>query len=242
MPHGTPDWGHTGPKETTFGLDDLGEHAVRLGSPVAWDRRGDVIWATIFAEGPSEVYLHPKDAASNVALWAGETRQGAFCILLQPGPLATDWAAVEKYLPLPVISGWGFEFSFSSFETVASVQGEINAWDAGAEFNAGIRVDLVNDDLLYLDNTGTYVWFANTQPFSPIYNVYHVLKFVIDHLSQTYVRVIYNGHVYPLPGIAYDHVGGGAAELLHTRVRAYQGVREAYHCFVDSLIVTQNEP
>lgn len=31
MPHGTPDWGLVGPKTTTYGVDDLGEHAVRMG-------------------------------------------------------------------------------------------------------------------------------------------------------------------------------------------------------------------
>ena len=48
MPHGTPDWGLVGPKTTTYGMDDEGEAAVRLGSPHFFDRRGDVLLLTDF--------------------------------------------------------------------------------------------------------------------------------------------------------------------------------------------------
>jgi len=49
--HGTPDWGVTAGARTVYQMTDLGELAVRLGSIVTHDRRGDVIFLEDFEEG-----------------------------------------------------------------------------------------------------------------------------------------------------------------------------------------------
>jgi len=56
MAHGTPDWGVTASKKTIYSLHDMGELAVRLGSIVSFDRRGDVIFSDSFQNGLGKVY------------------------------------------------------------------------------------------------------------------------------------------------------------------------------------------
>ena len=51
MAHGARDFGIYAPKETIVTIEDLGELAVRLGSPVNYDRKGDVVWVDGFEDG-----------------------------------------------------------------------------------------------------------------------------------------------------------------------------------------------
>ncbi|GAI90305.1 unnamed protein product, partial [marine sediment metagenome] len=107
MPHGTPDWGLVGPKDTVYGLDDLGEHAVRLGTPHLWDRRGDVIWMSDFREGLGDVgtFVGP-GAGGSVVLHTEYARQGAYCVQLTTDK-DDEIAFLHKYLPFPVYSSEG---------------------------------------------------------------------------------------------------------------------------------------
>ena len=51
MGHGYPDYGTQGPVSTVHSIQDLGELAVRLGSIVTFDRRGNVLWLDGFDSG-----------------------------------------------------------------------------------------------------------------------------------------------------------------------------------------------
>ena len=51
MTHGVQDFGASSGQNSTYGLTDLGELAVRLGSPVSFDRRGDVVMMETFEDG-----------------------------------------------------------------------------------------------------------------------------------------------------------------------------------------------
>jgi len=242
MPHGTPDWGHTGPKETTFGLDDLGEHAVRLGSPHTWDRRGDAIWLTTFEEGLGDVLPVRGLGAGVIGLYAGLARQGAFCVRLEAGLGAADWAGVDKQLPFPIASGIGLEFSFAGTLTGGWYFARLSGRDAAGLFHAEVEIDIATGNVQYMDAGGILVPLVTvTLNLGPPV-VHHVLKLVIDFVSHEYVRCIVDDLETPMAGINYDWAGAVGARELLARCGFRLPAAAATSGYIDTIIVTQNEP
>ncbi len=244
MPHGTPDWGLVGPKSTIYGLDDLGEHAVRLGSPHLFDRRGDVIWMTDFRNGMGSVQSIGPPGFGAVSLWAGYTRQGAFCVRLMP--LIAAVVGLQKVLPYPVYSRMGLEFSFSVDVRSDYIVGQLYADDTVNEMQAQVRYNEGNDRLEYADAATPTVWQPIADNLDVTYGEYcpHTLKMVVD-LAATppeYVRVIFNDVTYSLSGIPLRL--GATTGVVYARARVTHwadGMGDA-DISVDNVIVTQNEP
>ena len=242
MPHGLPDWGLAGPKETTYGLDDLGEHAVRLGSPHLWDRRGDVLELTDFREGLGcwEPWLGGVGAA--VQLWTGHSRTGAYSVLCITGSTAGMFGGLVNHLPYPVLSRWGFEFSFSVGAATRFWEVGIN-WETPATiWHSEIRLNFLLGSLQYWN--GAWQTFAPCGPLIGGLNPRHTFKFVVDAtLAQPeYVRAILNDLTHPMAGMLVNNAGAGGFPVLTVYVRHVTNVASNDEAYLDNLIVTQNEP
>jgi len=242
MPHGTPDWGLVGPKETTFGLDDLGELAVRLGSPVQWDRRGDVVWWTIFDEGTSPVTITDAGAAGPTRLFTGESRQGAYSLKLTIQSLTADETEIEKFLPASKYSGLGLEFHFTTHgaEGIWEADLFVRRWDEW--WRGRVRWDSVAGTLSYSDGTAIYPVFETGVKAFETDLRWHVMKLVIDVNARRYSRLIldsdeYDMGAYPLPGALL-----GGEPYWIPDIHYFGNGDDDVVDYVDSIIVTQNEP
>ena len=242
MPHGTPDWGLVGPKARVFGLDDLGEHAVRLGSPDFFDRRGDVLFITDFTEG-----LSIFDGSGNIAGWAvclatGYARTGAYCAkLTTPGGDGNDARLVAR-LATPVSVSLGLEFVFGDYAGRSDWQGYLDWWDGVLHYMARVRVNTATGAIDYYDNVTPWVNFATVGGLHDHSHPMHTLKLVVFQTPPVYVRVIINSFLLPLPSIAVPSVGPPGGPYIQFEIRAVNTADPPAIGFVDNVIVTQNEP
>ncbi len=245
MPHGTPDWGHVGPKATVFGLDDLGEHAIRLGSPHLWDRRGDVLWLTDFRNGLGDMIISGAPFTGTVSLFTGLARQGAFCVQMASNVSAT--VGLEKGFPLPVLSRVGLEFSFSVTLRSDFIIAEIQADDLVNAMFGYVRYDQGNDELQYMQEPVGPTWppFATNLNPTRDSNCPNTLKVVID-LGATppeFVRVIFNDVTYVnIAGVPLYTAATTGRALVWVRVRHTADAGGPATVHFDNVIVTQNEP
>ncbi len=242
MPHGTPDWGLVGPKSTTYGLDDLGEHAVRLGTPHLWDRRGDVIWMSDFRDGLGDVLTYiGVGVGGAVVLHAGYARQGAYCVKLTTDD-ADEEAGLIKYIPYPSLSLIGMEVTFGCEEDTAYM--ELFAWLRGVvdTWQPTLRWD-PNAGTIQL-RTGALTWHT----FAPLQRAYvapscsNTIKVVFDIVTGLYVRVIANEQVYSAAGLPVYRTGPGAPPVFAVQVEHHADPGENAVAYVDCWIATQNEP
>lgn len=242
MPHGTPDWGLVGPKETTFGLDDLGEHAVRLGSPHIWDRRGDVLMGTKFAEGLGDTVPHSSGLLAATTLHTGYARLGAYCLKLTAGSTVSWNAGVHRIVPYPVFSRLGIEITFGCGLNTAYMELHGTLRDATGTWHPTVRWDPSLGTIIC--QTGAVAWHTMTTTqlanLTPVCN--NSFKMVFDLDLGRYVRVIANDQWYDL-GLQpiYRSPLGGAphfeADILQVGDNGVNAV-----AYVDCFIVTQNEP
>lgn len=248
MPHGLPDWGLEGPKQTTFGLDDLGETAVRLGSPHLYDRRGDVLLLTDFGDGRGAWEDTSGSSSHVIELWTGHSRQGPYSLNLIPGTDDPFDAQLYFEVAPPYSSALGLEFSFSLAGETFSVDAEIRYYN-GVNYHHGIlRYDNSNNRILYWDATGNFAVLATGVLLDGSEQPIHVLKVVMDMGTATYVRCIVDNVEYPMEvaGVRFPvetTVPPGVVPIMVHFYITVTGTGETpANVFIDNAIVTQNEP
>ena len=242
MAHGTPDWGLVGPKNITYGLDDLGEHAVRLGSPDLWDRRGDVVYVSYFREGLGSMLYGAFGAGGRVDLVVGYSRQGAYCLRLRAGSDAGREATVQLVLPLQDPSAVGLEFSFSVDDWTSEVRDEISWWDGARGHTASVAYDHPGQRLMYYTAGAVWDELQAGVLLYPFPRCQHTMKLVVDMGAGDYVRFLVDDQAYDMRGWEVHSAPMAMAGYWQFAVRHYAVAGHNPDCYVDSVIVTQNEP
>lgn len=242
MAHGTPDWGLIGPKQTTYGLDDLGEHAARLGSIVSWDRRGDVIMLDDFEHGLSQASYGALGAGANLALVCGHSRSNAFSVEMTPGSTALQRARVEYRRGTPAYSRLGLEYAFATHTNTEYWYWSLTRRTWTHRQQAVVRYDHVNKRLEYLDVLNVYQPFATAIDLFEIDFPAHVGKMVADFTLGEYVRVILNEVTYSLHGIGLYTFADLTGARLWVGIDHISAPGKVATGYLDSVILTQNEP
>lgn len=242
MTHGTQDWGLVGPKATTYGLDDLGEHAVRVGSPVTFDRRGDVIWWTDFRYGMGDVVPFGTVGRQTILITGEPTRQGPYSLDLYLPLLVDGHSAIRKYLPYPVASRMGIEATFQvdSYHDYWCL--DIYVRKGATEMQSRLRYNLAGDVLEVMIGLNTYQEVATGMNPALLMLPLVTAKMVVDVDAEEYVRAIFNDTEYPLAGVGCYTRPLFSARYCDCRILAYNTDDDEMHGYVDSIIVTQNEP
>lgn len=242
MPHGTPDWGLVGPKTTVHGLDDLGDLAVRLGSPHLWDRRGDTVFSSDFRDGMCPFAGTPGGLGAGICLSTGHSRQGAYCLKLTAGRTDPFYAYVTLQLAIPPTRVLGVEFSFSLHEDTDAWSGALALFDGARYHRAAVRYDHVNRLLQHYSLIAGYTTFA-TGVWGPEH-VYpsNTIKLVANFDTGFYVRVLMNDGTWNLPAVPIDSMPLPGAANLRVRIYHYATAGNNPIGYLDNVIVTQNEP
>ena len=113
MSHGHPDYGVSTVTKTVAVSTDTNELAARLGSPDAWDRRGQVVRLVNFDWGLNSV-LAKAASLPTYHEWSpnvAEHGRGSFHQHIDAADFADYW--VEFYTPIEALTRLGFEATIS---------------------------------------------------------------------------------------------------------------------------------
>ena len=242
MAHGTPDWGVTAGAVTTYQLTDMGELAVRLGSIVSFDRRGDVIWMDDFESGLDKWLLNFSGTGATIELttdWARSGRYAASLVAADDGSSSSD---ITRRLPFPALSRLAFEYSFQLSGSIGLLETVIQVFDGTNRTIYGVRWRDTDNDLQYLDADGNYVTFATgVNLFNPN-ETHHTLKLVVNTEDKEYLRFILDDTEYSLADIgARVAVNSTSPYLLVQSLLVGRSGQNDY-AYIDDAIITQNEP
>ena len=242
MPHGTPDWGFVGPKDIVYGLDDLGEHAVRLGSPHLWDRRGDVLYTTDFREGLGAFHYQSWGTGAGVALVTGSSRAGAYCIRLRAGSDGEQRALLHLALPFQDPSCVGLEFSFAVASKTSTVEAQIGWHDGTWHYRGAADYDHVNSRLDYRDQAGAWAVLQTGVARHECIRAEHTMKLVVDMSLNEYVRFLIDEQAYDMRGISVWREASVMLPYWWFRLSHYSQAGHNPDTYIDNVIITQNEP
>ena len=242
MAHGTPDWGVTAGGTTVYQLTDLGELAVRLGSPISHDRRGDVAWWDDFECGLAKWVSNPGGTGSDFALSTARARNGKYSALLTAGSAFGSSKGMVKRVPVPSLLALGFEHSFSLGSDLEVLSIIYQLYDGTNRVTYEVR--WVQDDLelRYGNSAGGFTAFASGIDLLQSADLFHTWKLVGDPLAGEYVRCILNDVEYPLSGIAAPVAADASLPHMLVNVVIEGRLGQNDTVYVDDAIITQNEP
>jgi len=242
MAHGGPDWGIGVPVSTIYGLDDMGELVVRLGSIDTFDRRGNVVFLSSFEDSLNPFISSKTGANASVSITNAGSRNGASSCELRPGDVIGDYALLQHYSPFPVSSKLGVEVSFATVHTDAIFAVENELDDTAERHYPRIYYDWDSDELSYYDSAGAPQVFASGLKLKAYERIFHTIKVVFDLAKKEYVRVILDNVEYDLSGKKYQTPATTGSAYWYQEMYAEAKVADGTWVYIDDLIVTQNEP
>jgi len=243
MAHGTPDWGVTAGAVTIYQLTDMAELAVRLGSIVTHDRRGDVVWFDGFEDGLEKWSTFAPADGGSVDLSTARARNGQYSARLVSDEGGAVGTRIDKTIPFPVASPMGAEFSFMLEQHIGWLELIFDIYDGDAATQYFVTWSDANDNLTYLDFECAPQVIASGVDLSMAVNLFHTMKLVVDMENHAYARLILNQTEYPLAGIAaYVDPTDKTSAALRVRINVTGRAGENDVIRVDDVIITQNEP
>ena len=241
MSHGTPDWWGAAPKSTTYGLNDMAELAVRLGSPVSYDRRGDVVCLDQFEDGVGR-WEEVGDGDDNEEYpVAYPTHSGKMALMLHSGDAVGNSGAILRELPYPTLSKLGAEVSF----IVYAGTDEVRLWMLlyqGTHYYDSFLSYHHDDGTIWIRTQDADIEIATPGIVQEGYTHFNTMKFVMDALTGKYVRAIFNDHNYPLDAYNMYYGDDVSPKRVALWVVNWTGTTGGTNVLIDDFIFTQNEP
>jgi len=239
---GQPDFGIYAPKTTISGLADLGELAARLGSPVTFDRRGDVVWLDDFESGLSkweEVGVGTDHAANINSVRA---RNGGFSCKLTTGKTSDKKSQITHQGAGLVVSKIGVEVSFTLDDNLSSFGFRLTAYSGSRGYVGDICYLPASDELTYQNSEGIDTVFATGVLLHADDELFHTIKAVFDLPNKKYNRVIVDQVTYDLSAYTMRNWSTGLAPRYLLYISGITTTDTNVSNYVDDVIVTQNEP
>ncbi len=241
MPHGHPDWGEGGIVSTIFKVMDLGELAVRLGSPDSFHRGGNVIFLEGFEDGLSRWSAASSGTGAGVTLAVNATRNGAYSAKLTPGNAVGDYALIkhnQAYFPLGKL---GVEFSFVWPGNIRYLYLTFWVYTGTTRYEAVLRYDLPAGTIAYKNSGGTYTDLVAGIDLEASSNLFHTLKLISDFTTGEFVRCILDAVTYSMTGLSLYSTADATAPYCYIEIQVTRQVTAIQAVYIDDVILTQNE-
>lgn len=242
MPHGSPDWGAGAPKSTVYALNDLGELAVRLGSIVMYDRRGDVVAIEDFENGMNRWSWGADGTNPAVTLVCFPSQHGSLAVKITSPDQDEKSTFIRRRVFKPVLSKYGLEISFKCVAQLYKMRLQI-AYFTGSVYYAYFLVyDHNAGTVAIIDENGVEQTIGTCGTQSTSEEAFTNFKLVVDLVNQMYVRGIVNGVSYDASTYEPTVAASGTAKSVTLGVWVTSTGTTQSSPVVDSIIVTQNEP
>jgi len=242
MPHGLPDFGATSGKQTTYQLNDMAELAARLGSIVTFDRLGDVLLLEDFERG-RETYR---------TAWAGTggggyrslsyALSGAYSYKMVAGSDGQHFARLYFNVALPVLSRVGFEFAKTYHTAGCDLHIIIDVYTGAMFYEYELWYENATGKWYYLNPADSLVETGWVKGLSTVAGLFDRVKLVVNSECGKYQRLTINGEGVDLSDLSCHSYASAVGGSLLLEVRYVGKLGSNNYCWIDNVIVTQNEP
>ena len=207
-----------------------------------FDRRGEVIFVDNFEDGLGKWGTTTTGLLGAVAVSSTEALFGGLSAKLTGGSDSSRFAEIYYRIPPPPLSNLGLEFAVRPDVNVEYIDCYIDYYDGVTLYSGAISYDTVNEKWTYKTTAGAWVDFFTGAKMTAAEKLFHHCKLVIDPVGHKYVRALVSGEekdmstydLYTDPDVTAPRV---SILILVYSLAGYNAVG-----YVDSVIVTQNEP
>lgn len=242
MVRGAPDYSNVKSEQAIYTLMDLGELAARLGSIDVFDRSGNLVWMDDFEAATLNWETIIAGTGAAVALSTAQRLRGAqSCLLTCPSDAGLN-VMIDRWLAMLHQSTTSFEIAFAPDANITTFDIHLTVFNSGIRYSNQIRWDGVAKTISYFNAASAWTVFAIGVDLMTLYTGFNCAKLTVDLATGNYKRFRLNQTIYDLSGIA-----PAAAPVPHTPnllllVEVTGTIATNALCYVDNVLVKQNEP
>lgn len=242
MPKDAPDYSNVagaGILGTTQGFDEL---AVRLGSPVRFDRGGNVLFMDSFEGGVASWQKTEGATGGSVAATAEDYRTGHFSAKLVSGSGELEGSQLYRAFPYPELNKYGFESSVQLNTTVLYMIWTMALRDGENEHQFQIMYIPGEDQFVVTIPGGSSLACYEDIALAEGRGLFHNVKLVADFETLKYVRLIVNEHSVDLSEYEPYTFPNDASPHMVITFSLYGNTGDNDVVYIDDVIVTRREP
>ena len=218
----------------------MGELAARLGSPISWERRGQVVKFLTFVDGFSSWAQATGGAGSAVSLDASFWQYGGYSVKLLTDANVNAYAGITTYTDYPPDTRLGVEVVFSVTDKPRYLNVLMKIWDGTNEHRCYLRAHWGTSYIQIMRDTEVWVnVVAYDQPV--VGQVFRSIKFVVDLDEGTYIRVLANGVETDVTTSQIYTTANAAAPYVSVQVKSEETVAAGGTVYIDRVNITTNE-
>jgi len=218
------------------------ELAVRLGSAIAYDRRGQVAHFQDFERGFGAWTGSTAGTAAAVALDPTTSLSGGYSCKLTGGSDGAGMASVRLDCGIVPVGKMGLEFAFSLGTIFDTLETQFSFYDGSNHYSARVRYFYTTGVIMVLDETSGWTTVGTVAHAGIDSMHYNTLKYVFDQTTQKYERLLFNGEEFDLSAVSYYDYGASALSQIKVSVACYSRGGQNDYVNVDDIIVTLAEP
>lgn len=241
MAHGVPDYGAYQGRATVHPVTDLGELAVRLGSPVAYDRLGDVIYFEDFEDGLNGWVVTTSGDFATGDVSYGRGIHGAWACHLVAGSTMGQFAQIARSFAYPVLSNLGLEFAWTVDANLLDGIAYLDIYTGVSRLRWGVRYHAPTNQNGILDASGAWVAVGDPTPNPAGAYLFIPTKLVGDPNNLAYRRFLAGPISFPCGSTGPQVVADASLPHLSVTLRITATPGNFATTYLDRVILTQNE-
>lgn len=242
MVHGAPDNYDVEPKITTYKLTDMAELAERLGHIQSIDRLGEVFFIETFCDGLCHWNTAKAGTGTLIQISGKWSASGGFSLYFHIPLDAAAYGKIYRALPFPVSSKIGVEFCATSSTNLTIFIGYLTFYTSTLKISYGMKFDVPGGKVYYLCPYGTWVQIASGIYISYADHIFHRGKMVIDLPNLEYERYKTASGTINMAGLKPYIVADVTKSHLYGEFYLGGSASGELDIYLDSIIITQNEP
>jgi hypothetical protein len=223
-------------------LGDLGELAARIGSPMTFDRRGEVIWMDVCNKGIAPYSLAGSGVGTAVYTSTDCSLHGYYSLVFKAGSTASHNASLARSITTVGIKRSGLEVAYALLNPSERFDVEIAKYDGVNKTYGYVSIYTVLNKILIAAFGGAIPQVAVIPNQDSAYNVFHHVKFVVDFSTGYYVRLMFDDLEYDLSSYRLEVIA--SALIKQYRLAVYHHGRDTFNdlAVLGHIILTGNEP
>lgn len=242
MTRGAPDYSNVRAYGPLDRLDDMAELAVRLGAFATYDRRGNIIWMDDFNNGLEAWTVGATEPYGSVEVSAQHPKWPPYCVKMVAGGVAGDYARMINYQAPPTLGAHGLELSVNLWTAFDRFEIYLQHWDGNTHKRGAIIFDRPDGKIYYSDANGDDEELDDLSDAVVDLAFYNSLKMVVNFETTEYVRFMVNHMSYDMSGIELHNWTASSVPQMWIMIYLWSLTGAIATCYIDGMIVTQNEP
>ena len=219
------------------------ELAARLGSPVTFERRGNVYLVDSFEEGLNKCVPTTSGTGAQVYLDTERARTGGYSCKLVAGSDEDRYAGVRWRVALISREGlMGVEWHWCAGGYFRAIEARVRLRTTGLTSRFGVRLFQPGGEIYVWGPSDTWEETGLRFMFNPAEALFHAAKLVLDLLDGKYKRLQFNSIEYDLS--EWEGYRPEFGNLLYVEFEIRLETFEGFNgwMWLDDVILTINEP